>query len=539
VLEKAARQAAEKDPVSALEYADRYIKEPYAIEIFSKIIQSDPVTWLKEGKNNAIEALSQKGSPLDKQILSIIQRANSEENKEIVFFIDNIVSRGEKYEDIKKELLNPGAFSSKLSAIYYTQTKFGTKSIEIKIKENTLKEVWRINNLHNRPDKERFKSVEKADSKTLYTLITLGEEEVFTSTFNGLFNRLMARLKQENKSAYELIADVDFKNSRTFLKICSRFNRLRDFFKAMSKDQKEELLQRFISNIEKQEDYLSEGVNVADFFGSLKDSELQKYMQGLVKAQYERVKGKSKRGEKIYGLLAGMFADHALMDEKWFEIIAQKYTMENMSSVESKELFNGNINVQAHYFYNDDDGKNSFEHFLNTYSRDASWRIKDKGEYVYIHKEVNGRKMEIYANKPINEDTEEVKKELEKQNIKSIIVVHRGHSYHAQDTINRIPSIAKIVSLGSCGSYSNLNGVLDRAPNAHIISTKGTGTMTVNDDLFKALNEEILSGNNIDWQKFWSKMEQKFGKNDMFKDYIPPNRNLGVMFIKAYRKLEK
>jgi len=313
VLEKAARQVAKKTPLIATNYADVYIKEPYAIEIFSNIIQSDPLAWLNYVDNPAIEkVLNQKGSPLDKQILAIIQRAKREQNKNIVFFIENIINRGEKYEDIEKELHNTNAFFEKLSNLYYSHPKIGAISVESTMKVNALDGVREIKDLHNRPDKERFKSVETANSRTLYTLITLGEEEVFASTFNGLFNRLMVRLKKENKSSYDLITEADYKNFRTFLKISSRFNRLKDLLSNMTKDQKEKLLQRFVNNIEKQENYLNEAINVANFFGSLKDPEIQKYMQELLKAQYERVKGKSQRGENIYGLLAGIFTDQML-----------------------------------------------------------------------------------------------------------------------------------------------------------------------------------------------------------------------------------
>ncbi|MFH0799742.1 MAG: hypothetical protein V2A66_06130 [Pseudomonadota bacterium] len=154
---------------------------------------------------------------------------------------------------------------------------------------------------------------------------------------------------------------------------------------------------------------------------------------------------------------------------------------------------------------------------------------------------MKGKRIEIYANKPTSEGVEkgpdEIQKVFSKRNIQSIMVVHRGHSFHAGETIGRIPRIAKIVSLGSCGGYNNVSAVLERAPEAHIISTKGTGTMNVNDPLFKMLNEAILTGEDINWPEFWRRAEGRFGGMDEFRSYIPPHRNLGVMFLKAYFKL--
>ena len=50
--------------------------------------------------------------------------------------------------------------------------------------------------------------------------------------------------------------------------------------------------------------------------------------------------------------------------------------------------------------------------------------------------------------------------------------IKRGHSYYLQETINRLPSTAKIVLLGSCGGYQKLNDILNICPTAQIISSK-------------------------------------------------------------------
>jgi len=45
-----------------------------------------------------------------------------------------------------------------------------------------------------------------------------------------------------------------------------------------------------------------------------------------------------------------------------------------------------------------------------------------------------------------------------------------------------------------------------------------------------------LSGKNIIWPEFWGEIEKKLGKNSDFQNYIPPHKNLGVMFLKIYRR---
>ena len=74
---------------------------------------------------------------------------------------------------------------------------------------------------------------------------------------------------------------------------------------------------------------------------------------------------------------------------------------------------------------------------------------------------------------------------------------------------------------------------------AHIISSKQVGTKTVNEPILQAINTDLLGGNNIDWLPIWNSLTEKFRKDpvarERFDDYIPPYKNLGVIFIKAYR----
>jgi hypothetical protein len=48
------------------------------------------------------------------------------------------------------------------------------------------------------------------------------------------------------------------------------------------------------------------------------------------------------------------------------------------------------------------------------------------------------------------------------------------------------------------------------------------------------LTEKIRNGDNIDWIPFWQELEKKV-KVEGFEDYIPPYKNLGALFIKAYK----
>ena len=121
------------------------------------------------------------------------------------------------------------------------------------------------------------------------------------------------------------------------------------------------------------------------------------------------------------------------------------------------------------------------------------------------------------------------------------IVVHRGHSYHLKYTIRQMMSSSRIVMLGSCGGYQNLAKILNVNEDAHIISTKQVGSYSVNEPILRLLNDNVRNGKNIEWIPLWDQVNLSV-KNDpkastLIKDYVPPHKNLGALFIKAYRKV--
>jgi hypothetical protein len=115
------------------------------------------------------------------------------------------------------------------------------------------------------------------------------------------------------------------------------------------------------------------------------------------------------------------------------------------------------------------------------------------------------------------------------------VIVHRGHSTYVAQTIEKVPATAALVYLGNCGGYTLLETILRQAPKAHILTTKGIGTLTINAPLLKALNDYLLSSKDMTWQSFWRQAEATLGRNPRVVDYVPPDQNAGVVFLTAYR----
>ena len=74
---------------------------------------------------------------------------------------------------------------------------------------------------------------------------------------------------------------------------------------------------------------------------------------------------------------------------------------------------------------------------------------------------------------------------------------------------------------------------------AHIISSKQIGTKTVNEPILQSINNHLVAGKDIDWISMWRDLSNRFkdgASREKFEDYIPPYKNLGAIFIKAYKQ---
>ncbi len=598
VIEKAAKLAAKENPAEALRNIEVYKNEPYAEEVITNAAKDDPkalvyllltydsLPYIALLIEKAARELVDKGSPYPilsnvnyfkekaygqkliddvmknspvqiflnlKHLKDLVKNSNDEEVKKIYGLMqtldrvdypmlalsDPIINGPLTMEEARKILKNPAEMMKKLMEIKNKPNVIGRFDIETALSDASLRFVQDINELHESADSKRFASIQDFSAEQLYYLMVYGEEEIFTSSFKGIFDRMISNMEKAGQSGYDLLRKVGRSKFRTMIKLCSNYARLDEFLGTMQEHEKMEVIESFVSNLEKSEDSLAEAVTVADTFAALKDRDLLAKIQEILKLEFERAQGDgNSKGMKLYGLLAGMFGERAEIDKEWYTSMAKKYQLSNVLSVATESLFNKDgSNVQQHFFYNDEDGIASFNHFMTTYRSDESWQIEDKKTFVVLRKSEGSKRIVMYANKPHEdvEGIEAIEKVLQEKKVEKIVVVHRGHSYHAANTIAKITPSASIVFLGSCGGYNNMSEVLEKSSNAHILATKGTGTMLVNDQILKMINGEILHGKDVDWQQFWTKAEKYLGDNQDFLSYIPPNKNLGVLFLKAYK----
>ncbi|MEO8567711.1 MAG: hypothetical protein ABI419_01200 [Ginsengibacter sp.] len=400
-----------------------------------------------------------------------------------------------------------------------------------------------INNLHENPNPAiRFRAIEPLNAVDLYYMIVFGENDIYTSSYKYAFDRMIQKMGAVPR-ADSLLMAVNFDHFKKFIKMAAGYNKLDVFLKTMPENS-EKLMQAFVANLEKT-GTLEDAVDVADSYGSITNPQLQKSMLENVKNNEQRcIKENSDHGRRIYNLLKMIFLS---ADDKNGVDLSKEIGIPPVYTVSYNYLADdtGRI-IEQVFFYGDKDGKESFNSYLTSFPRNE-WQITQKNEWIEI-KSLKGKPIWIYANRPLDNETDKdanAQKDLinylDGIGIKPTIVIHRGHSYHLPYTIQQLPENAKIIMLGSCGGYKNLKQILTYAPEAHIISTKQTGARDVNKPIIEALDNVLRSGNNIDWREMWSGLENTFSRapkelRETFEDYIPPQKNLGALFIKAYSR---
>ena len=402
--------------------------------------------------------------------------------------------------------------------------------------------VRTINGLHEEPDAVRFRILQQLNAQELYYLAVAGEDEIYTSSFvKGVYPLAMSKSGNRGDS---LLLSVKFDRFKKFIRIAAGYNTLSHFLGSFpDSKQAQTLMTVFVNNLERSEG-LEDGVDVADSYASIVETikPVAADMLHNIKLNYERNVGAgNKRGMVIYNLLSKLCqsaTDSTINLSKELGI-PPVYNVSYQSLVDA----NANKVVMQVFFYGDEDGKMNFNGFTPQFAN-GNWKQTDNTKYWISYTSTNGKPTTVYANKWFDEERspgeldkaqEALSTYLEQKAIEPTIVVHRGHSYWVKYTIKQLKPAAKIVLLGSCGGYNVIHEVLEHSPDAHIVASKQTGKLYINQPFLNILNEKIRNGNNIDWIPFWGEFKAKAGKVEGFEDYIPPYKNLGAIFIKAYR----
>ena len=194
--------------------------------------------------------------------------------------------------------------------------------------------------------------------------------------------------------------------------------------------------------------------------------------------------------------------------------------------------------MQAAFFYDDEDGAGSFASSVASYDKKI-WDKTDKGNYV-VFNSLSGNNMRVYMNKPNTKPgsdsaQDEMLRHIRQEDYEVTSFIHRGHSYHLQQSLRKITPAAAFVFLGSCGGYSEVLNVFNLNPDVNIIVSRNIGSMLINDPLLQRINLDLVNNKDINWNNTWAHFNSVFTSKqtkDLFSSYIPPNKYVGVKFIR-------
>jgi hypothetical protein len=395
--------------------------------------------------------------------------------------------------------------------------------------------VSTLNELHDAGEAVRFKIIEKLNPIELYYIIVYGNDDLYTSSFLGCYNRLMTRMKP--KSGSQFLDSIGKDKFRTFIRLCANYNTLSGFLETMKPEEKNSLMKDFVTGLDKTlEGDLEGATDVANSFGSISDTSLMKNITEQIRINRDEDSlAMNKKGFKIYDILYTMLTYSN--DSMSAKLGIPPITVMPYNSLKDDS---GTV-VQQVFFYGDKDGKGVFNSYVNGFGA-PDWKVSRETYWVKITS-IKGKPVEIYANKPLDEPDDEMAQNalqsyLDSMNIHPSIIIHRGHSYHLPTTLEHINYRHKVVILGACGAYQNLSTVLSQSEDAHIVSTKQIGVGKINGPIIRAFNDRLLAGKDIDWVEMWTQLSKQFSSGEMkqlFDDYVPPYKNLGATFLKAYR----
>jgi hypothetical protein len=539
----------QRNPSKLMQILTKYPNVPFADSVITAVAHRDQeeiYTYASAGNVLSRKILNSKDS-----LVKIIGRLATMRTGRLYFpFLNDIYSGkltfdeiGAAMEDeekyykllVKTQISYAGRLANNEPLLVHESLtkKLQQKTIEVYVNE--------INGLHDAPDNVRFKKIESLQPEELYYVAVMGADQIYTSSYLGVYRRIFQKLKS-GSPADTMLHLVNYDHFKKWIKLAAGYNTLDDFLKKMDSASATQLMRNFVTGLDRN-NTLEDAVDVADSYASISNTSLRNFI--LNEVQSNQAAARTERARNIYSLLNTIFLS---IDSTNKIDITATLGIQPVHFVPGPILkdTSGRVVIQQ-YFYGDKDGMGVYGSFMRQF-RNSNWKIIDKPNWIEVVS-LKGSKVTIYANKPLDEDQDldakaqaALNEYLYQNNINPTVVIHRGHSYYVKYTIEQLAPSARVVLLGSCGGYHNLNDVLKISPEAHIISSKQIGSGLINGPMITLIAENLRQGKDLNWMQLWKTLEATFQdvtRKERFEDYVPPHKNLGAIFIVAYTKLEE
>lgn len=387
-----------------------------------------------------------------------------------------------------------------------------------------------INSLHESPDRTRFQVISSLTAKELYFIMVAGSDQLYTSSFLYVYKKFLGKTEKEGLDKF--FDDIGYYQFDQFLSNICVYGQVNDLVSRLRGKKFAGLLGKYLAKLQSRQltdhDIILNAMTMSEVI--------------YVTRQYPDVKSiliaEIKNFEKPGGgydiLLQRMYA--GLLD---ILIAKDKHNLDNTYDVLTIDRLKRNgVIAQAWFFYDDEDASGSFASSMAQFSK-QTWNKTDRGNYIVFHSKT-GTKMNVYMNKPNTEmgyrsAQEEMLLAIKQEGYEVTSYIHRGHSYHVYKSFSLMTASAQFVFLGSCGGTNDVLKVFQLNPDVNVIVTRHIGSKLINDQLLAGINRELVNNRDIKWDRLWKEFDQRFQSKmtkDLFSFYIPPNKYVGVKFIR-------
>jgi len=390
-----------------------------------------------------------------------------------------------------------------------------------------------INRLHDEGEfNKEVKLVESLKERTLYALLSRRGGELYTSSFQLIYDKWISRIKDENVRFAEWLNNVD-KNKlylSSFITTLSQF----DALESVVKDYPELLddiwplftEERLSENLFDNLMLLSptfEGV-----FTTWKEEAKIYFERGMIKT-FKMAKGRSKT---TIGFILRRFKDSiSLGNRSEVENITKniKDVTKSYLSPPYDTWFKSSDTLRVKLYFHQ---RNHFDLFRNIFKGDMYENINgyketlsDNGQVAVLRKRVSGRMVEVI----ISLEPPQIANDIEDPSIQ--IIGHRGHSFEVRKTFTgegKLP-YNKLFFIGSCGGFRDIVDLVKDYPQALFVATTKIGIGDINNIITYYMLESLAHGK-LNWRQIKDDIELHI--KERIKPYIFPSDI--TMLVKEY-----
>lgn len=513
---------------------------PYRDTMLSFLANNEPEFYVSELKNNLqMQDLTLRSK--NQTVKAVSQLKDEEHLTEMLPFGLAIQEQRTTADAIRKLIDKPvpyyTAFTTELLTLYASEDPGRRDYLRYYCADlnNVLCEYYvePINELHEKPDAVRFKILNGISTQNLYFVILGGESMFYTSSFMYVFNKFLKDTQKEGLDAF--FERINYYHFGDFLNIISGYGVLGKLATHMDEEKFANLLTRYMRKHLRTEmtdkELILTGMNLSEIINGVKGSEK---IKNILLANLDQMRNEQPKSNIMLQRMFLGFRD-ILLDQNNSKLkdVEKMYEVLSVDRLKTKDTI-----IQVALFYDDTDGAASFANYMQIFSG-AKWDKEDRGNYL-VFRSKEGNPMIMYCNKPNtkvkdNAAQNEMLQAVADANQEITAFLHRGHSYHLYKSLRKLPPTAQFVYLGSCGGYNDVSKVFHANPDAHIISTRNIGSKYVNDPILNNITNDMLANKDINWNELWQNLNTSFTNKttkDLFSSYIPPNKYIGIMFIR-------